>query len=442
MACQYAIATDRKALEDRLMPRASELEAEALAATHKAFMADDAAQVQRILAQRPELKARLNDPIGPFNSPAILFVRSKAMLDVLLEAGADINARSHWWAGGFGVLDQIKPELADYAISRGARLDAHSAARLGKLDALKKLIAADPALVHARGGDGQTPLHFASTVKVAEFLLAHGANIDARDIDHESTPAQYMIRERQEVARHLVKRGCRTDLLMASALGDLNLVRQILDRDPDAIRTRVDARFFPMCNDKSGGTIYQWTLGWHASPHQVAKEFGQAAVLEFLISKSPPDVLLIHACWSNDEPMLDRILREHPGAASALTQSEPEHIANAARDNKMAAVRLMLKAGWPVDARGQHQGTPLHWAAWHGDVPMVQFLVGKRAPLDLPDADFHAPPIGWAIHASEHGWHPDKGDYAGTVRALLRAGAKRPEKVSGTETVRKVLATA
>jgi ankyrin repeat protein len=413
---------------------------ELVAASHKAFAADDAEMVRRILAQCPELKARLNDPMGPFDSPAILCVRSKGMLDVLLEAGADINARSRWWAGGFGLLDQIKPELADYAISRGAKLDAHSAARLGKLNALKELIAADPALVHARGGDGQTPLHFASTVEVAECLLAHGANIDARDVDHESTPAQYMLRERQEVARHLVKRGCHTDLLMASALGDLDLVREILERDKEAIRIRVDARCFPMRHDKSGGTIYQWTLGWHASPHQVAKEFGHAAVLEFLISKSPPDVLLIHACWSNDEPMLERLLREHPAAAPALAQSEPAHIANAARDNKMAAVRLLLKAGWPVDARGQHQGTPLHWAAWHGDVPMVEFLIARQAPLNLPDADFHAPPIGWAMHASEHGWHPDQGDYAGTVRALLRAGAKRPEKVSGTEAVRNALA--
>ena len=75
---------------------------------------------------------------------------------------------------------------------------------------LTELVAADPAVVHARGGDGQTPLHFASTVEIAEFLLANGAEIDARDVDHESTPAQYMLRvdqkrhyprDRQDVAR-------------------------------------------------------------------------------------------------------------------------------------------------------------------------------------------------------------------------------------------------
>ena len=59
------------------------------------------------------------------------------MLDVLLEAGADINARSQWWAGGFGVLDLAQPDVATYAIERGATVDAHAAARLGLADTLR-----------------------------------------------------------------------------------------------------------------------------------------------------------------------------------------------------------------------------------------------------------------------------------------------------------------
>ena len=51
---------------------------------------------------------------------------------------------------------------------------------------LTELVAADQNVVHAKGGDGQTPLHFASTVEIAQFLLDHGAEIDALDVDHES----------------------------------------------------------------------------------------------------------------------------------------------------------------------------------------------------------------------------------------------------------------
>ena len=88
------------------------------------------------------------------------------------QAGADIRKRTEWWAGGFGVLDDCDPGMVEFLIERGAVLDAHSAARLGMMPKLRELVAADPGVVHARGGDGQTPLHFASTVEVAEFLLA------------------------------------------------------------------------------------------------------------------------------------------------------------------------------------------------------------------------------------------------------------------------------
>jgi len=126
---------------------------------------------------------------------------------------------------------------------------------------LRELVSTNPDLVHARGGDGQTPLHFASTVEIAEFLLDRGADIDALDVDHESTPAQYMIRDRQDVVRCLVRRGCKTDIFMASALGDADLVRKHLDVDPDCVQMRVSGESFPMINRRSGGTIYQWTLG-------------------------------------------------------------------------------------------------------------------------------------------------------------------------------------
>ena len=32
----------------------------------------------------------------------------------------------------------------------------------------------------------------------------------------------------------------------------------------------------------------------------------------------------------------------------------------------------MLGAGWPVNARGKHGATALHFAAWHGNLEMVR----------------------------------------------------------------------
>jgi ankyrin repeat protein len=362
------------------------------------------------------------------------------MLDVLLDAGADLNAKSRWWAGGFGLLHSASPELAAYAIERGALVDAHAAARLGLSGKLRALVTADPALVHAPGGDGQTPLHFASTIEIADFLLDHGAKIDARDVDHESTPAQYMIRDRQEIARHLVRRGCQTDLLMAAALGDADLVRRHLAADPGCLRVRVSHEHFPMTNAKSGGTIYQWTLGWFVSPHDVAREFGHADIFRLLLDHSPADVKLIVACWAADENAVQSLVAGNPGLAAGLTEGDRRQIAHAARNNNTAAVRVMLGAGLPVEALGQHRATPLHWAAFHGNLEMTRDILRHRPPLDATDADFRSTPLGWAIHGSEHGWHCRTGDYAATVDALFNAGAKLGDrKLGGTEAVREVL---
>ena len=404
----------------------------------KAFAEHDAVLFRKLLERHPELKAKINEPVAAFDAPAITCVRSREMLDVLLEAGADINARSRWWAGGFGLLHGANPELAAYAIERGAMVDVHAAARLGMMEKLRELISADPGLVNARGGDGQTPLHFAGTVEVAEYLLNHGADLDARDVDHESTPAQYMVRDRQEIARCLIKRGCKTDLLMATALGDEDLVRKHLDTDPDCIRMRVSDEFFPMVNDRAGGTIYQWTLGWHVSAHDLAKEFGHEHIFQLLMERSPADVKLLAACWLDDAAAVNSLLVEHPNVVATLLDAYRRQPAHAARNNNLAAVRLMLAAGLPVDARGQHGATPLHWAAYHGNAAMAEVILRYNPPLEWLDSDFEGTPLGWAIHGSEHGWYCRTGNYPATVETLLKAGAKL-KKGGGTDAVKEVL---
>ena len=109
------------------------------------------------------------------------------------------------------------------------------------------------------------------------------------------------------------------------------------------------------------------------------------------------------------------------------------------RNNNTQAVLLMIEAGLPLTARGQHRGTPLHWAAWHGNLALVQALLRSNPSLEDAENDFRATPLGWATHGSEHGWHRQTGNYPAVVEALLEAGAKLPEASSGTEAVKEVL---
>lgn len=413
--------------------------AEAVPLANKALHDDDVAGFRQLLNRSPELRAGINEPISHFNSPLINHVRSEAMLEVLLDAGADINARSRWWAGGFGLLDTVEPALASRAIRRGAVVTVHAAARLGMIDKLKELIAADPALVHARGGDGQTPLHFASTIEIADYLLDHGADIDARDVDHESTPAQYMVRSRPEIARHLIRRGAKSDILMAAALGDRALAEKHLQNDPECIRMRVNDVYFPRAGFHSGGTIYQWELGWHVSACQAAKAFGHPEVLNLLLERCPADEKLLNACWMHDEAMVKALLAERPDLAADLPFEGRRQLAHAARNNDSIAARLMLAAGLPVDTFGQHHATPLHWAAWHGQAELVRLILARGASIENSDNDYKVTPLNWAIHGSENGWYREAGDYPATVEALLDAGAIIPDKPGGTDAVREVL---
>jgi len=395
-----------------------------------AVRANDAARVAELLASHPELKSSINGPIpgGNFGATALIVAAqhaNRAMIEALLASGADVNQRSHWWAGGFSPLDEGEnaPSLADFLIERGAVLDPPTAAQLGRLDDLKALIARDPQAVHARGGDGQTALHRARTVEMAEYLLDHGADIDARDVDHESTPAQYLVRTRQDVVRFLVSRGCRTDVLMAAAIGDVDLVRRHLDADPSMIRTRVNPQYFPMRNPHAGGTIYIWTLGANRNAHVIAREFGHAAAYDLLMSRSPDGLQLTAACASGDEATAKALLASNPRLASELDDDDRWMLAHAARDNNNQAVRLMLEAGWPPDARGQHNGTALHWACFHGNAAMARDLLQHGAPVNVKGDEYSATPLGWARHGSVNGWHSNTGDYEGTIEALLAAGA-------------------
>jgi hypothetical protein len=157
------------------------------------------------------------------------------------------------------------------------------------------------------------------------------------------------------------------------------------------------------------------------------------------MQQSPPDVQLVNAAWLGDAQLARALLARHPDLVAALSEADRKQLAHAARNNDTDAATLMLEAGWPVDARSQHHATALHWAAWHGNTTLVKLLLARSAALEDAQNDFSGTPLRWAIHGSENGWFRKTGDYAGTVAALLAAGAGLPEKLGGTEIVKTLL---
>ena len=420
--------------------RATDPSGDPLQAFKAAVSSGDARRLRTLLAEHPTLHHAVNEPLFDFGAPAVVAAkRNLAVVDVLLDHGADINARSQWWAGGFGVLDDVPPEAAAPLIQRGAKVDIHAAAALGQIDTVAALLKADPTLVNAKGGDGQRPLHFAGTVEMIDLLLEHGAEIDARDVDHLGTPAQYKVHER-ELCLHLIRRGAAVDIFMACALGDAALVGRVLDEDPSCVAARIgDDGYAPVPADAPGGHIYMYKFAPHHSPHQVAARLAPRAVYDLLVARSPAKYRLLAAFDRGETDGVRALLSDHPALLDELTVEDRHCLAVAAWDNNLKAVRAMLDAGMDPHAEGPDRSTALDRAAWHGYVDIVRLLLDRDAtpPLQHRNA-YGATPLMSCMHGSIHTWHKD-GDHAAVAEMLIAAGSPVPEKVQASEAVAAVL---
>ena len=112
--------------------------------------------------------------------------RVKAMVSA---TPALVNARGD---GGSAVLTAVyhrHKEIVNLLVARGAELTLFEACAAGELERVERLIAhesqtdANAVDINAQSDDGWTPLHLAAYfghAKIAELLLAHGADIAAR----------------------------------------------------------------------------------------------------------------------------------------------------------------------------------------------------------------------------------------------------------------------
>ena len=380
----------------------------------------DVPRVHRLLAL-PHVRERINDPMFAFGQRAAhIGAKNEAMLSALIAAGADVNLKSAWENGPYTVLDNTNPDTARYLLAHGATLTANVAARLGWLDELQTLVSADPAVVHARGGDGQQPLHEAKTVEIANFLLAHGAEVDVRCIDHGSTPAQYALVDRPDVCRVLLQHGATPDIFMAARLGDSALAARVLDADPSCVAARVNE---PGYAPVPPFNIYCWSIGFGLSPHEAALKFGHRDVHDLLVARSPSRIRLISAIMSGDEPAATAVLARDPSLFASLTPHDHGRLAQAIFHERFDAAELMLRLGFDPLAPGVDGGTALHAACWVGSVQVVDRLLARGSvPVDARDPTHQSTPLGWAAFGSVHR-RAAGGDYPAVARQLAAAGA-------------------
>ncbi len=251
----------------------------------------------------------------------VCFHEDREMIDLLLELGVDVNRASDWWAGPWTPLHCAifngNSDLAEHLLERGAVMDVHTAASLNRLDDLRRLLKESPERVAERGGDGCQPLHFAGSVEAAEILLSHGADIEARDVDHYSTPVQYLALPRPDVARYLFSKGAQPDIFSAVLAEDTEVLKSLRDVDSDVVEQRINQQRFPPSSKHDVHNIMTFTIGMNSTPLQAAAKGNRASMVETLVAGGADvngrggydDAAALHiAAWENNAEVAAQLL--------------------------------------------------------------------------------------------------------------------------------------
>jgi ankyrin repeat protein len=337
--------------------------------------------------------------------------------------------------------------------SRWHRLDP---ARAEGLSAVTRLLLDAGASPIGQAGSGWTPLRCAvagvANPAIVRLLLDRGAMPDDHDIylacfgddDHDSL--RLLLERMPNVAEM-------TALAAPISTGDTEGVRLLLSAGADArrpspaelygtghedwpdwppvhaaieadgpaelVRLLLEAGADPNARGPDGRT-----------PHQLAARLGRADLTRLVRSYGgDPDVnevdLFLSACLNADRLAAQRALDRKRVSLAQLNEEDYAVVFRAAEAGNTAAVDLMLDVGFPVDARGDDGGTPLHAAAYNGSVETVRLLLDRGGDLHARDARWDDTPLDWAIVGSgERPRHNPHADWVATVQALLDADAE------------------
>ena len=344
----------------------------------------DIETVKRLLATDKTLAAQIDAPWFSFDAPAIVFAAAsgnRKLVEVLLDAGANIDVKSSWWAGGTSALQHAAgamlnydKELAEYLIERGATVDAHAAAGLDMSETLAELIREDPEVVNALGCDGMSPLHFAATPQIVELLLTHGADINLRDRDHYGTPAQWTMRRRSEVCRYLLDRGAEADIVLYCVMGDVGRAKAEFQRNPELLKLRINVKspkgyIIPplkstdldgeQTDEVPGGHVYAYQVGPTMPLLEVALQSKQSAIVD----------LLIDAGYEINFRDWYVLVGQGPERFDTL-------------------LKKFLAKGLDINALRKHRRgmwTPLHWVAQRGLTEGITCLLANGSDPNMTD---------------------------------------------------------
>jgi ankyrin repeat protein len=303
----------------------------------------------------------------------------------------------------------------------------------GRLADVRALLTAVPRLVNAVGphpfwGGRPQALHVAIEGKrrdMFDLLLEHSADVNGSNskYDHWSPLMLAINRDVPEMRDELIARGARIGLLEALMLADDARVDALLASEglraiaPNAGSIVAFART-PFAIDRliDLGAPTDTRDRWGSTPIDAMSRLGRRgdALVRHMVARGITANAKDYARLG-DLSTLARLVEADPSVAKL------DAVMMGAVDfGHRAIVEWLLAHGANVNARSDAESrhTALHSAAWNGDLEMVKLLVAAGADRTARDAQYDAPPQGWAETSIQVSNNPKCADVVSYFDAL------------------------
>jgi ankyrin repeat protein len=356
--------------------------------------------------------AWVNRPGGPLRLPPLVAVTHSSLCQVaefrellhgcarfLLSVGADPNQRIgvRYPPASVSAPDDDYPLSALY----GAAGKNHDVA----LSTILLDAGADP-------NDGESLYHSLETFTCTRLLLEHGAGIagsnafyHALDFDNLAALELLLQYGADPNEPHVNHPEWGSPLLWA-------IKRR---RSPRHVATLLKAGADPTVSTRSGVGAYNLAL-----------QLGLTEVAELLRENGGAKPIteeeqFIAACARGDEAEAQRIRTGRPDLPGSLPQSRLRLLPDLAAEGGDDGVRLMIKLGWPIAARGgDWNATALNLAVFRGHVGLTRFLLDHGASWQ--EEHGHGDNVCGTLSWASCNEPVEYGDWPGCAQALLEHG--------------------
>jgi ankyrin repeat protein len=208
------------------------------------------------------------------NAYALHFAAESADLEVvrmLVEAGSDVIGKGDdhqlgvlGWATSFR---RAREDVAEYLLAHGAELDFWSAVALDRVEDVKRLVAGDRSLLTARMSRNEhhrTPLHQAAAMnrpRMVRLLLDLGADAQATDDTGATALTAAPANAEASIIAMLQDAGVKLDFLAAVNLKRYDLAEAMLREDPTRIGPDGrDTIALHLCTVKKNAEAVAWLI--------------------------------------------------------------------------------------------------------------------------------------------------------------------------------------